>query len=87
MLDARLAVIDRLAGATVAVRDARAALDTAERDEAAAYTAATKAGWTDEELRRLGLTKPGRRSPGRPRQPARAPETTAAHSEPEQGCE
>ena len=83
MLDARLAVIDRLAGAAVAVRDARTALDVAEREEAAAYAAASKAGWTDDELRRLGLARPARRTPGRPRQHARTPEVAAANSEPE----
>ena len=46
---------------------ARAQLDEAERADAAAYAAAQRAGWTPEELRKLGLEESNRRVPGRPR--------------------
>ena len=47
--------------------DARSALSDTERADTTAYTAALKAGWTADELKRVGLDAPSKRAPGRPR--------------------
>jgi len=69
LLDSRIQAVRSLATARQAREDKRAELDQAERADAAAYTAAQRAGWTTDELRRVGLDQPTRRSPGRPRNP------------------
>ncbi|GAB3682903.1 hypothetical protein [Angustibacter aerolatus] len=53
------------------VEDTRTALVDAETGDAAAYSAAVQAGWTEQELRRVGFGAPARRAPGRPRAPRR----------------
>src|SRR3954454_10401450 len=67
LLDARIAAVRELAKAQVARDRARDALGTAETDHASVYAAATRVGWSDSELKQIGLTAPARRSPGRPR--------------------
>ncbi len=86
LLDARLDVVSRLASHGQDVERARAALDEAERTYAATWKEAADAGWTDAELRKIGLTQPGRRTPGRPRKrAASSPSPSApASGEPEQ---
>ena len=72
-----------LAKAQVAVDHAREALGEAEANHAAVYAAATRAGWSDAELKKMGLTTPNRRAPGRPRRtrPGGARPATAGASE------
>lgn len=67
LMEGRLAAIDNAAMKAREVDDARTALDNAERSYAAAHKAAQDAGWSDRELRQLGLQVPSRRTPGRPR--------------------
>lgn len=66
LLDTRVATVRELVTARQAAIDARAALTEAERVEAAAYAAAERAGWSGDELHKLGLSGPARRRPGRP---------------------
>jgi len=66
LLDAKVAVVRLLATARQKVAHRQAALEEAEREDANCYSAATGAGWTAEELRKVGLPAPSRRPPGRP---------------------
>ena len=70
LLDKRIQSVRDLVTTRQAVTDLRAQLDTAERDDAAAYTAALRDGWTTDELKQLGLpepaTKPRTRKPSKP---------------------
>lgn len=63
LLGNRVTAVRQLAQTRQAVDDARAALEQAEKADAAAQ----KSGWSTEELRKLGLDAPARRTPGRPR--------------------
>ena len=76
LLDARMTAVRTAAATHAAMSEARDALTTAERAHADAYAAAQRAGWSTEELRKVGLDAPTRRRPGRPRRstpPATAP--------------
>lgn len=76
LLDNRMNAVRTAATTQAAVTDARDALATAER--AHAYTAAERAGWTTDELRKVGLNPPTRRRPGRPRRTTTPSASTAA---------
>src|SRR4051812_48362458 len=79
LLDARITAVRELAKAQVAVDDVRDALAAAETTHTTVYAAATRAGWSDTELKQIGLTTPARRSAGRPRRArSSAAPTTAA---------
>src|SRR4051794_9959382 len=81
LLDARITAVRELATAQVAVDHARDALAAAETNHAAVYATATRAGWSDTELKNIGLTAPARRTPGRPRRPrANGSRTPASQS-------
>ena len=67
LLDARVATVRELVAARQSAIDARTALAEAERLEAASYAAAERAGWSVDELQKLGLASGSRRTPGRPR--------------------
>ncbi len=67
LLNERVDAIRSLAKARQERNDARAQLDDAERADAAAYTAAQRAGWSAEDLRKVGFDEPERKLPGRPR--------------------
>jgi hypothetical protein len=67
LLDARITAVRELAKAQVAVDHVRESLGEAEANHATVYTAATRAGWSDAELKQIGLRAPERRTPGRPR--------------------
>ena len=67
LLDEKVAAVRVLAAARQAREDQRAALTEAERNDTAAYTAALRAGWTADELKRVGLDAATKRAPGRPR--------------------
>ena len=67
LLDPRLAPIRDLAAARAARNDAWRVAEDAETADAKAYAAATRAGWTESELRSVGFDAPTKRAPGRPR--------------------
>ncbi|WP_380163360.1 hypothetical protein [Jannaschia sp. R86511] len=67
LLDDKVTAVRTLAEARQKREDARSALSDAERGDTTAYTAALKAGWTTDELKRVGLDAPSKRAPGRPR--------------------
>ena len=69
LLDKRIHSVRHLVTTRQAVTDLRAQLDTAERDDAAAYTAALRDGWTPDELKTLGLPEPAAKP--RPRKPTK----------------
>jgi hypothetical protein len=69
LLDARITAVRELAKAQVAVDHVRESLGEAEANHATVYTTATRAGWSDAELKQMGLRAPTRRAPGRPRRP------------------
>lgn len=67
LLQERLGSIRDLEKYAQEASSARDALRAAESKLADAWTAATKAGWTVDELRKLGIEQPGSRRGGRPR--------------------
>ncbi len=69
LLDTKVNTIRALADRAATATQAREQLDEAERAHATAYREATHAGWTDTELRKIGLSPSKRRAPGRPRKP------------------
>ena len=73
LLDDRIEAVRALAIARQAVAEKRGELDAVERADAAAYAAAQRAGWSTEELRKVGLDEPARKAPGRPRRAPRSP--------------
>jgi hypothetical protein len=87
LLNARISAVRELATAQVAVDHARDALSAAETNHASVYTNATRAGWTDTELKQIGLTLPARRAPGRPRQPRANGSRTPASQSPNRATE
>ena len=73
LLDKRIQSVRALVTTRQTVTNLRAQLDTAERDDAAAYTAALRDGWTAEELKQLGLPEPaGKPRPRKPSKPTPA---------------
>ena len=60
VVDAKVATVRRLAQARQARFNAAAALDAAEIADAEAYNAALGHGWSDSELRQLGLEEPSK---------------------------
>lgn len=77
LLDSRVAAVRALAEARAATDQKRAALADAEREDAAAWAAAERAGWSTAELKKVGFDPPSTRSPGRPRKNRRRPTTTS----------
>jgi hypothetical protein len=69
LLDSRIQAVRELATTRQTRNDKREELAAAERADTAAYAAALRAGWTTDELRKVGLDEPERRAPGRPRRP------------------
>lgn len=67
LLNDRVDAVRALAKTRQQRNDARVQLDEAERADSASYAAAQRAGWTPEELRKVGFDEPERRAPGRPR--------------------
>ena len=67
LLDDKVQAVRALARSRQQRDTARAAALVAERDDASAWAAALRAGWTADELRRVGLEAPATRLPGRPR--------------------
>jgi hypothetical protein len=58
VVDAKVATVRRLAQARQARFNAAAALDAAESSDVEAYDAALGHGWSESELRHLGLEEP-----------------------------
>lgn len=57
--------------------DHAARMAEVERGDLRAYSAATGAGWTPEELRKIGFSEPAKKARAR-RRPARKPRSDAA---------
>ena len=74
LLDKRIHSVRELVTKRQTVTDLRAQLDTAERDDHAAYTAALRDGWTADELKQLGLPEPAGKP--RPRKPSKTATTS-----------
>ncbi len=72
MLAARLSVVGSLEEANTALTEAQRRVREAETAVAASWGAATDAGWTPAELRKLGFAVPGTRRGGRPKATRRA---------------
>lgn len=77
LLDTRVTAVRELAARRADLTRAREAVVTAERADAAAWSAAERSGWTETDLRRVGFEPPATRAPGRPR---RAPAVPAGQS-------
>lgn len=77
LLEARMDSVRHLAATQQQRREQQAALETAEREDADAYAQATRNGWSDDELKKLGFEAPGRATArprrARSRRPASAP--------------
>lgn len=67
LLAGRIDAIRKLSESQVAALKAHEAAERADRDTAAAWSDATRAGWTSIELRKLGLSQPTNRRGGRPK--------------------
>jgi len=67
LLDDRIEAVRTLATARQAALDKREEADEAERADSTAYQAALRAGWTADELKKVGFEKSARKAPGRPR--------------------
>lgn len=81
LLDTRMDAVRKGARTQGALAEAREALLAAERAHADAYAAAEKAGWTTDELRKVGLDTPTRRRPGRPRRSTPPPAASASSAD------
>lgn len=67
LLAGRLDALDGIETAASRLARARADLKAAESAVSDAWAAATDAGWTPVELRRLGIAQPATRRGGRPK--------------------
>ncbi|MDX2845747.1 hypothetical protein PV377_43720 [Streptomyces ipomoeae] len=67
MLASRLEVIKPLASAIAERKRLQGLIDDADKAYGAAYAAASAAGWSPDELRRMGAEEPTRRPQGRPK--------------------
>ena len=70
MLDGKVQSVTALAQIAQRESDLQAQLRAVQADKARGYAAAIKDGWTDAQLSKLGISKPG--TPGRRRTPSRA---------------
>lgn len=61
ILNGRMDVIRELAKSRHAVTEAQQALAAAENEDARRYQAALTAGWTPEELKKVGFTEPAKK--------------------------
>lgn len=67
LLAGRIDAIRTLSEQQTMAEEARETADAADHAATSAWTAATAAGWTASELRKLGLNQPATRSGGRPK--------------------
>jgi hypothetical protein len=63
----RVEKVKRIAHTEIELREARERTRELEKQHAREWRDATKAGWTDADLRGFGLDAPDRRASGRPR--------------------
>ena len=70
---ARLDAITALGSAAAHVSQVRADLAAAEKAHTDAYAKAQRLGWTDADIRDLGIDQPGKKPAGRPRAPRDTP--------------
>lgn len=70
LLNDRIAIIERMAGASARLTQAQQALSDVEQEYGSLWADAERAGWSAAELRKVGLSEPGRKRPGRPRKVA-----------------
>lgn len=70
--EAKIASVTALGTAAARVEAAQAELDEASNEHAQRYRKAIARGWTESDLKSLGIHEPAKRLPGRPRKPAQA---------------
>jgi hypothetical protein len=92
LLEARMQSVRALVTSRQAVTDLRAQLVEAEADDAKKYSAALSDGWTETELRKLGISPKEqkvrtRRASPRGRQTAVSSDTSGASSRTENDAE
>lgn len=63
----KLAAVQKLVTSRGYIADVREQLAAAERQDATAYQEAVRAGWSEAELKQVGIVPPVRQAPGRPR--------------------
>lgn len=78
-VEGKMEAVRRLTAVGKRRADLQAQLDEAERAYGSEHTAAVRAGWTDDQLARLGFTEPTHRPKGRPR--GKASRTAGTKSE------
>jgi hypothetical protein len=81
LVDSRMTAARNVANAAVRRDEQRALLDQAQSAYAQAFSAALGAGWTLQELRKVGLDEPERTTPKRKRRAA-DPTPTSATEQP-----
>ncbi|RYG75835.1 hypothetical protein EU513_15180 [Yimella sp. RIT 621] len=81
LLAGRVASVEELERRRNEVGRLREALQAAERGEAEAWSAATSAGWSAAELKRLGFSQPPTRRGGRPARKTAARKSSHTHTE------
>lgn len=62
----RMGAIDALASSRARIVEVQQLLAEAEAEDAVKYAAAVKAGWSESELKAVGIGAPATRVPGRP---------------------
>lgn len=77
LLDKRLTTIRRLATTRNSVNEATDQLVAAENDDAVAYAAALKDGWTTSELAAIGFTEAKKPRPRRRPKPSSTSQSSA----------
>lgn len=82
LLNDRVAIIEKLAADASRLSQSQQRLAEAERDYANQWSDAERAGWSASELRKLGLSEPGRKRPGRPRKASKPALAVPAVEEP-----
>ena len=63
----KIAAVGQLAESRAKIARIEAELAEARREDAVAYQAAVRGGWTEAELKAVGIGAPAVRAPGRPR--------------------
>ena len=80
LLDSRVQSVRELVIARQHLAELREQVATAERDDVRTYNAAVTAGWSPDELRKLGLTEPEKKARARRRSPARRGDATTSET-------
>lgn len=72
LFEQRIGAVEAVAQATRERIAKQAEASEAEQREAAAWAEALRRGWSEDELKGMGLVAPGRKAAGRPRSRRRA---------------